>query len=658
MKLVKVAAATLNTTPLDWDGNARALKGAIAEARAAGVSILCAPELCLTGYGCEDAFHMRGVQERALEVLKKLAPETAGMAVSVGLPLMHQNALLNAACLLVDGRIVGFVPKQHLAGDGIHYEPRWFRPWPSGARGIVELDGGQIPIGDLLFEVGGVKLGFEICEDAWVAQRPGGALSKKGLDVLLNPSASHFAFGKHAVRERLVAEGARAFAVTYLYANLLGNEAGRVIYDGGVLVAQNGNVLARGPRFSFGDHAIAAATVDIDATRTVQSRTASFEPEFGAEPDVRVPLRFPECAPALEADLPDDPYSTKEEEFTRAEALALFDYLRKSRSEGFVVSLSGGCDSTVVAALCALMVELAWAQLGREAFLAKLKHVRGLSEAKTPKEAVERLLTCAYQSTRNSGQVTRDAAAGIAKVLGARFLELDVDAQVAGYTAMVEKALGRPFSWEKDDVTLQNIQARTRSPSIWMIANAKNALLLATSNRSEVAVGYATMDGDTSGGLSPIAGIDKAALRIYLRWLETVGPKGYAPIPALSAVTNQAPTAELRPREQNQTDEADLMPYHVLDRVERAAIRDKKTPLECYRRLRVEMPEIEKGQLAAWIERFFKLWCRNQWKRERYAPSFHLDDESLDPRGWCRFPILTSGFEAELAELRKVVQEE
>jgi NAD+ synthase (glutamine-hydrolysing) len=317
-----------------------------------------------------------------------------------------------------------------------------------------------------------------------------------------------------------------------------------------------------------------------------------------------------------------------------------------------VVSLSGGCDSTVVATLCATMVELAWADLGRAAFLLRMRHVRGLDAARTPREAVTRLLTTVYQSTRNSGPVTREAAKSVAHALGAQHLELDVDAMVAGYTKMVEQALGRPFDWEKDDLALQNIQARARGPSVWMIANAKNALLLATSNRSEVAVGYATMDGDTCGGLSPIAGIDKAYLRRYLAWLEETGPRGLRPIPELGAVTKQAPTAELRPATQHQTDEADLMPYSILDLVERGMVREKQTPVEVFRKLRATVPDVQPQQLAAWIERFYKLWTRNQWKRERYAPSFHLDESSLDPRGWCRFPILCSGFEAELAELR------
>ena len=190
-----------------------------------------------------------------------------------------------------------------------------------------------------------------------------------------------------------------------------------------------------------------------------------------------------------------------------------------------------------------------------------------------------------------------------------------------------------------------------RSPSVWLLANVTGALLLATSNRSEAAVGYATMDGDTSGGLSPIAGIDKAYLRQWLRWLEAEGPDGLGPIPALSVVNQQQPTAELRPAAQHQTDEGDLMPYVLLDAIERAAIRDKRSPLEVWELMRAEFPAYEGPLLVTWILRFFRLFSRNQWKRERYAPSFHLDDESLDPKTWCRFPILSGGFERELAQL-------
>ena len=194
----------------------------------------------------------------------------------------------------------------------------------------------------------------------------------------------------------------------------------------------------------------------------------------------------------------------------------------------------------------------------------------------------------------------------------------------------------------------RHVSAR-RESGWWLL---KNALLLSTSNRSEAAVGYATMDGDTSGGLSPIAGIDKAFLRLWLTWLEKEGPHELGSIPALKVINEQAPTAELRPQESKQTDEDDLMPYPLLDAIEKAAIRDKLTPVEVYHRLLPEFPQYSRDQFGVWIERFFKLWCRNQWKRERYAPSFHLDDENLDPKTWCRFPILSGGFERELTELR------
>src|SRR4051812_1730082 len=141
MKLIRVGAAVLNQTPLDWDGNAARIKGAIADARQAGVSILCLPELCITGYGCEDAFQSPGVQDQAIRVLLELLPETKGTVVSFGLPLLYHGAIYNGACLAADGEVLGFVCKQHLAGDGIHYEPRWFKPWPEGVTTSIQIPG-------------------------------------------------------------------------------------------------------------------------------------------------------------------------------------------------------------------------------------------------------------------------------------------------------------------------------------------------------------------------------------------------------------------------------------------------------------------------------------------------------------------------------------
>jgi len=670
MRIVRVGAVALNQTPLDWVGNRRRIEAAIEDARGNGVGILCLPELCITGYGCEDEFHSVSVQEHAMEVLLALRPHSKSMVISVGLPVAFRNGIYNCAALLWGETVVGLVPKQHLAGDGIHYEPRWFKAWEPGRVVWEELAFIATPMGDLRFEFGDVTVGYEICEDAWVADRPGIALARDGVDIILNPSASHFAFGKVDTRKRFVIEGSRAFGCTYVYANLLGNEAGRVIYDGGVLIASGGQMIAEGPRFSFRDHELTFADVDVHRTRTIQSRTASFTPNLDHNEDQWIQTSSVGDAgssvagPKQEMAAWEHGEERKLQEFTRAEALGLFDYIRKSGSGGAVVSLSGGADSSACAVLLAKMVDIGCAQLGREAFVERILPKRWRAPAGTNQEIVCALLTCVYQGTSNSSEITLRAARLVAEEIGAKFIHFDVQPMVEEYIKAVEPALGRPLSWETDDIALQNIQARVRAPGVWLIANVERKLLITTSNRSEAAVGYCTMDGDTAGSVALVAGIDKAFLRRWLRWIEREpsnpsSADDFTKVASLVVVNAQVPTAELRPSSQSQTDESDLMPYKLLDMIERAAILDKKSPVEILQTLLARGADYYPvPALAGWIRKFFQLWVRNQWKRERIALSFHLDDENLDPRSWCRFPILSGGFETELAEMDAYVATE
>ncbi|MEM9987829.1 MAG: NAD(+) synthase, partial [Bacteroidota bacterium] len=311
----------------------------------------------------------------------------------------------------------------------------------------------------------------------------------------------------------------------------------------------------------------------------------------------------------------------------------------KSRSRGFVLSLSGGADSSTCAVMCAHALKRARQELGKEAFLEKLSYA-GLDPS-LPTE--EQLLTFVYQGTANSGEATLESAKELAGALGATFHHWNVENLHQDYLQLAESAIARPLNWEQDDIALQNIQARLRAPGIWMLANIHRALLITTSNRSEAAVGYATMDGDTSGGLAPLGGIDKQSLLDWLVWAEAS-----LEIPALRYVNSLRPTAELRPVEATQSDEGDLMPYGILDEIEKCAIRDYQSPIEVFQSLRGTYPD---QTLAGYIRKFFTLWSRNQWKRERYAPSFHLDDANLDPKTWCRFPILNGGFYPALQEM-------
>ncbi len=609
MSRIKLAGATLNQIPFDWENNLRNIREAIEEARRQAVDILLLPELCITGYGCEDVFLSDWLSEKAWEKLETLLSLCQDIVVCLGLPLRIDGKTYNGVCVVRNGKILGITLKQNLANEGVHYEPRWFVAWPPGK--VVTLKEG-FRAGDLIYETNGLKFGFEICEDAWSPNRPGHALRKRGVQLILNPSASHFAMGKSSAREKeVVADGSANFDCIYLFVNHLGNEAGRMIYDGDIVFGQQGELLALNTRLSFRPWKVLALTVDSE----------------NKERSERIPITDGR---------------ERNDEFARAASLALFDYLRKSRAKGFVLSLSGGADSSACAILVSEMVKRASGELGWKDFWMTL----GLDQDQSPTtvaEAVHALLTCAYQSTSNSSNETKQAARQLAESIGAKFHAWSVDEETGSYTRKAEEALGRKLDWSNDDIPLQNIQARARSPIIWLLANIKQAVLLTTSNRSEGNVGYATMDGDTSGSLAPLAGVDKSFIREWLRWAEkSLDYKGLSEVNALT------PTAELRPPDHGQSDEKDLMPYSVLVAIERLAIHKRQSPKEVFEQLK---GDFNAEELRSWIRTFYRLWAANQWKRERLAPSFHLDDHNIDPRSWCRFPILSGGFREELESL-------
>jgi len=614
-KTLRIGGATVNQTPIDWFNNVANIISAVEEAKKKGVRILGFPELCLTGYGCEDLFLSDWVSEKAWFNLQSIIPHCESITACIGLPVRIDKITYNGVCVIHNQKILGITLKQNLARDGVHYEPRWFDAWPADTVKEIDIEGQKIQVGDLIYDIDGIKVGFEICEDAWRKnKRPGYRLQKRGVDLILNPSASHFAMGKSELREQeVVVDGSRIFECAYLFVNLLGNEAGRMIYDGDIVFGQCGKILKCNERLSLKPFNLLTCDIDFENPANSESAVITDNKE-------------------------------KNEELARATSLALFDYLRKSKAKGFVLSLSGGADSSMCAVLVTEMVQRASTQLGWIEFISQT----GIDPVTDVKQAVNALLTCAYQGTKNSSQTTYDAAQTLASSVGAAFHSWQIDEAVDYYTEQIEKVLDRPLTWETDDIALQNIQARSRSPIIWLLANVKRAVLITTSNRSEGDVGYATMDGDTSGSLAPIAGIDKPFIIQWLKWAEK--ELGYS---GLSQVNNLQPTAELRPPDKSQTDEKDLMPYTVLVAIEKLAIRDRKSPLEVFHELSKSQNSnmADSAILKGHIKKFFRLWAANQWKRERLAPSFHLDDINVDPRSWCRFPILSGGFAEELDQL-------
>jgi NAD+ synthase (glutamine-hydrolysing) len=638
-KNITIATASLHTFAHDVTHNVGLIKRLIDEASKKNVALLLLPELCLSGYGVEDLFFS---DEYVTDLLSKLSDISAilpkDMLVVCGLPVLLDGQRYNGAALLQQNNILGIVLKQHLALSGIHYEPRWFRPWPAGKKTTLDVCGEKVPVGDLFFDIDGIKCGFEICEDAWVKDRPAVSHHQKGVDIILNPSASHFAIGKQVVRQKLVVDASKQFDCLYLYSNLMGCETGRAIYDGANMIANRGKLLMQGRSFSFQETQMDVCTVTVtphkSAVDSSQYDIAPFSwPDHKKEPTTH-----------LNESLLSDNHDA-----CMALARGLWDWQQKTKTTGYVVSLSGGADSGLCASLVYLSHWLAYETLGKEAYLFALKacglDIALLQDKKDCLASVmPYVLTTVYQGSVNSSKQTTEAAFQLAKGLGASHEKWSIDEMVNDYVMRAEKKYQRKLNFETDDIALQNIQARARAPGVWLLANIENKLLLATSNLSEAVVGYCTMDGDTAGVLSPIGGVSKTRVLALNRFLMQEGihfqGKHFC-IPALSHIVKQTPTAELRPGE-SQTDEKDLMPYEVLDAIRVFAQVDFLSEETILSRLKERSFSKDYGvaQLTTWRDRYFSLYYRNQWKRERLAPSFHIEVDSACPKTYRRFPII------------------
>jgi NAD+ synthase (glutamine-hydrolysing) len=609
-----IAAAALNQTPLDWQGNFERIAKAITIAKKQHADFLVLPELCISGYGCEDWFNSDFVLDTSWKMLLKLIPLCTDICVAISLPYFDINTskTYNACAIITDGRLAHIQLKKFLAVGSVYYEPRWFHQRENYSFETILRGEQTFTVGHNIVAYKEWKVGIEICEDAWqdTFNRPSYSHFKKGADVLLIPNGSHFEFGKWLTRNQIVRESA-ILGMHTAYVNILGNESGTLIFDGDCIFGEaNSEVVKSHPRFSYQDVVV----------------------HFSNEPHNA------------------DHIISKEEEFVQATTLGLFDFARKAKVRGYVLSLSGGADSATCAVLIAEMLKRAIKEIGNDAvakaFGFDVKFIEAPSRG-AYSYFIKRILFCAYQATENSSQTTTHAAKVLAEDIGCTYYHWEIDKVLNEYTATIEKATDTTITWENHDLTLQNIQARSRSPIIWMLANMNNCLLLTTSNRSEGAVGYATMDGDMSGSLAPIAGVSKQFIKEFLVYAQDT--LGYS---SLKYIIEQKPTAELRPLSANQFDEKDLMPYSILEEIEYLMVYQKHSPDRVLHELSILHPDIDTQMLLSYTTKYFQLWSRNQWKRERMAPSFHLDSFSVNPRSWCRFPILSSGFTEELQALK------
>jgi NAD+ synthase (glutamine-hydrolysing) len=637
MRLVKIGVAAVSVKVGDFSANTARLQAVISEARARGVHLLVTPELGVSGYSLEDRIHWPDIARHSWATLAELAKACTDISVFVGLPVRIDAMNYNAGALLSGGKIRGLILKRHLPTYSIFYEGRNWCAWPGG---VTEVNG--VPAGDLVFRLPFGMVSAEICEDLWSAQSPAWSRVQAGAEIICNLSASPFTPRKNEDRKRQISAVASHLKAVYAYANLLGCDNSRLVFDGGGFVVTPESVVCEGRILSRKAWTLAAGVVDLDdvtrsrtenttwrlgsaarqaqdfGIRVVDAADAVFRPAPLAEFVEQLPKNFyiPELRERAQRKYP------SLDELFDALVLGLRDYYEKVGAfQRFLVALSGGRDS----ALCLLMA---------------VEAAKALREGSESERYAERVSAVYLPNADYSSSATQTAARDLAKELGVPFQVAAIDAEAKQALSSAEAMVGG--AERVQPMAKQNLQARIRGAMMLNWANSVQGLVLVTSNLSEAAVGYTTTGGDNQGGFSPIANIPKTLVSALLEYLaERNG------IRSIQAILDIPPSAELAP---DQRDEDDLMPYAVLDDLLYLYARRRASLVDCWRIVCHRHPDQAPEQLRTWAASFAKRFAANQWKRDQHPVALKVMDLDLDPKTGFRFPV-TQSIQYELDEL-------
>jgi NAD+ synthase (glutamine-hydrolysing) len=565
--LLRVALAQINPTVGDIRGNAAKISGHMARARDEGAALVVFPELALTGYPPEDLLLKTSFLDAARTALRELATEAKEIVAVVGYPEQAED-VYNTAAVLADGDIVAGYRKMYLPNYGVFDEQRYFQ---SGAEGAI-------------VEVNGVPIGITVCEDIWEPGPPAMSEALAGAQVLINLSASPYRAGYGARRERMLTQRAVDYLSAVVFVNTVGGQD-ELVFDGHSLaIDQDGRILARAPQFeesltlcTIDPRAIAAARLrdtrhrvnvrrQRRATPVAESPVftlASLETEAAGEPTVVSGEVTPTLGP--------------EAEIYAALRTGLHDYVEKNGFERVVIALSGGIDSAL-AALIAV-------------------------DALGPDR-----VTCVSMPSPYSSEGTRADARAIAENLGVDFREIGIEDAMTAYDDLLREA----FDGREPDVTEENLQARIRGNVVMALSNKFGWLVLATGNKSEMSVGYATLYGDMAGGFAVLKDVYKGQVYDLVRWRNE--EEGRELVPA--SVLERPPSAELR---YEQRDDESLPPYEVLDQILEGYIEEDLDAVEL----------VHRGLPAAEVERVIRMVDRAEYKRRQAPPGIKISTKAF-----------------------------
>lgn len=627
--LITVAAAVPSVRVADTDYNLHEIENLIVQAEGRGVEIICFPELCITGYSCQDLFREQLLLDKAEEALLQLLDFTRQLDIIsiVGLPVSVGGMLLNCAAVVQHGCLLGIIPKTYLPNYNEFYEKRWFASSQELHDTDIYLAGNPIVISPepkIFTTVDGVKFGIEICEDVWAPIPPSSNLALAGADIIFNISASDELIGKHAYLKSLLAQQSARTISGYVYSGCgFGESSQDVVYGGNAMIFENGRLLVEGERFSLKPQT-QITQIDVEKTRMERRTNSTF---FNAGRSAVVKLMATKPTESRDFKLLIDvdplPFIPKSEdmaasceEILNIQTAGLVKRLKHTQSKRAVIGISGGLDSTLTLLVCVRAFD--WLQLDR----------KGIIGVTMP----------GFGTTVR----THSNAVSLMESLGVTSQEINIAKSVTQHFEDIGQDI------DNHDVTYENGQARERTQILMDLSNKLGGLVIGTGDLSELALGWATYNGDHMSMYGVNAGVPKTLIRHLVNYVAQTDVDEQSKATLLDII-NTPISPELIPADEEgnikQKTEDLVGPYELHDfflyYFLRFGFRPAKIYLLAQKAFGGTHPEAgtyDDDTIKHWLQTFCRRFFNQQFKRSCLPDGPKVGSVSLSPRGDWRMP--------------------
>ena len=621
---VKVAAAVPLVQVADCFYNIEKIEGLMRQASEKGVQIIAFPELSVTGYTCLDLFAQQTLLDGAEEALLQLVSNTADLDILtiVGVPLRTENRLINAAVVFQKGAIRGVVPKTYLPNYKEFQEQRWFTSATELRESTISIGEEEYPMGShLLFRSGRLTAGIEICEDLWVPVPPSSLLAMEGANIIFNLSASIELIGKHAYLRSLICQQSARCMAGYVYASSgFGESSTDLVFAGNGIIAENGNLLAESPRFTM-EEQLVISEIDIETLQNDRQVNTSFMYGTSGLPkekaqvvdfQVRIPDGFSLTRPVDPHPFTPSGEALKErcEEIFHIQVAGLAKRLVHAHAQTAVVGISGGLDST----------------------LALLVTVMTFDALKMPRGQIIGITMPGFGTTDR----TYTNACDLIRSLGVTLKEIPIK------EACLQHFRDIDHDPSVHDVTYENCQARERTQLLMDVANQKNGLVIGTGDLSELALGWATYNGDHMSMYGVNGSIPKTLVKYLVEWVANHKVDNASRLTLLDIVDTPI-SPELIPADENgnikQKTEDLVGPYELHDFFLYHFLRFGSHPSKIYFLAQKAFAGIyDNATVKKWLYTFFRRFFQQQFKRSCLPDGPKVGSVSLSPRGDWRMP--------------------